>query len=111
DESNLTVRSDALRVQQIVNNLLVNAIKYTDKGYVKITSRCNEGKSPSLVIRIEDSGVGIHSKQIAGIFEPFTQADGTSTRKYGGIGMGLAIVKQLVSLLCGSIEVDSDLGK
>lgn len=111
DNSNLIVRSDALRIQQILNNLIVNAIKYTESGYVKVQFQYIQEKSLSIVLRIEDSGVGISKKNVARIFEPFTQIDETSTRKYGGIGMGLAIVRQLVSLLKGTIKVESDLGK
>ena len=109
--SNLIVRSDALRIQQIVNNLVVNAIKYTETGYVKVRLRYLKEKTVSLVIQIEDSGIGINTKNMPMLFEPFTQADEMSTRRHGGIGMGLAIVQQLVSLLGGSITVTSSVGQ
>jgi signal transduction histidine kinase/CheY-like chemotaxis protein len=111
EDANLIVSSDALRIQQVVNNLIANAIKYTEVGYVKIRFRYVENKSLWLVIRIEDSGIGIAPEKIKKMFEPFTQADETCTRKHAGFGMGLAIVQQLIKLLHGTMEIDSTLAK
>lgn len=107
---NGVINSDALRFQQIINNLCINAIKYTETGHVTLRVLYDE-KNPTLIIQVVDSGIGIEAKNIKKILEPFTQVDVSSTRKYGGLGMGLAIVQQLVNLLGGKLYFDSVVGK
>jgi len=105
------VCSDAMRIEQVLNNLVGNAIKYTDRGFVKMTLQYRQGKDLSLVMRVEDSGPGIDPQNFESLFKPFTQIDQSSARRYDGIGMGLAIVKRLVTLLGGITNVDSTPGK
>lgn len=104
---------DATRLTQILVNLVGNAIKFTDKGQVTVSlnAKQNTGETFTLVILVEDTGVGIASSKLDAIFERFTQADDEVNRKFGGTGLGLSIVKDLVELLKGSISVESVEGK
>ncbi len=102
------IYGDPGRLRQIIINLLGNAIKFTDKGHVSLAARMQE---EALYISVEDTGTGIPSHKLGEIFEKFTQADTTVTRKYGGTGLGLAITKQLVALMKGEIGVESAEGK
>jgi CheY-like chemotaxis protein len=96
--------SDPIRVQQILANLLTNAIKFTDAGSVSLdVGRENQ----NLFFRITDTGIGMTEEQMSRIFTPFEQADGSTTRKFGGTGLGLAIVKRIVDLMGGEIRVSS----
>jgi signal transduction histidine kinase/DNA-binding response OmpR family regulator len=107
------VLGDPLRVRQILANLLSNAIKFTERGWVRVGLSSNtsaEGRV-ELEIRVSDSGSGIPADKIRTIFEKFTQADGSITRKYGGTGLGLAITRRLVLLQGGAIRVESEPGK
>ncbi len=99
---------DSLRLMQILINLISNGVKFTQSGFVKLEISKLEGNIFSFVV--SDSGIGIDPKQINKIFESFTQADETTTRQYGGTGLGLAISKQLVTLMGGTIEIESQLG-
>ncbi len=107
----LCVVSDPWRVKQILNNLVENGIKYTDSGFVVVRLALIDGSTPQLMFTVEDSGIGISDAHIKSIYEPFTQVDQGVQRKYGGIGMGLAIVRDLISLLGGSVDVKSIPGK
>ena len=100
---------DPSRMRQMLTNLVSNAIKFTEKGYVRLSARTVDNET--LQLRVEDTGVGIAEDKLAEIFEKFTQADSSVTRKYGGTGLGLAITKQLVELMGGTIGVESVLGK
>lgn len=111
ESSNFNVRSDVFRIQQIVNNLISNAIKYTDQGIVNIQLRYATGTSCALQIRVEDSGIGICAEDFPLIFEPFVQIDQGSTRRHEGVGMGLTIVKKSLDALNGTIKITSELGK
>ncbi len=106
------VVGDANRLRQIVINLLGNAIKFTEKGEVildlKFTSK---GDKCELQFAVRDTGIGIPSEKLSAIFEPFTQADSSTTRKYGGTGLGLSISKKLIDLMNGKLWVESELGK
>jgi len=103
---------DPVRVRQVITNLVSNAIKFTESGHVKIgVETIMLDESGALIrIAVEDTGIGIPQSKIDGIFDKFTQADTSTTRKYGGTGLGLAICTQLVELMCGSIEARSQEG-
>jgi signal transduction histidine kinase/CheY-like chemotaxis protein/HPt (histidine-containing phosphotransfer) domain-containing protein len=104
---------DPLRVRQIATNLLSNAIKFTDRGSVVVTlgfSACVEGHV-NIALEVSDTGPGIAPDKLPTIFEKFTQADGSITRKFGGTGLGLAITRRLVDMHGGDIRVDSQLGR
>jgi len=104
---------DPLRVRQIVANLLSNAIKFTDHGSVVVKldlSPCAEGRL-NATIQVTDTGLGIPQDKLSTIFEKFTQADGSITRKYGGTGLGLAITRRLVEIHGGDVRVESQVGK
>lgn len=104
--------SDPGRLRQILTNLLGNAIKFTEKGFVRIFAAVDHaGEATTLRLEIEDSGIGIPPDKIATIFDKFTQADASITRRYGGTGLGLAITRQLVALMGGQISVESKVGK
>ena len=104
------IYSEPVRLKQILINLCSNAIKFTEQGSVGLSMKYNADEQ-CLEFVISDTGIGLTSIQIDKIFNPFTQADSTTTRKYGGTGLGLSLSKQLVELLGGSIEVDSVLGE
>ncbi|MCC6906864.1 MAG: response regulator [Phycisphaerales bacterium] len=104
------IQADPTRLRQILINLVGNAIKFTDSGWVKITSRLiqsEDGGKPMLKIDVIDSGVGMSASQLGRIFKPFAQADSSTTRRYGGTGLGLTISQRLAHMLGGRIEVDS----
>ena len=103
-------RGDALRVRQVLLNLLGNAVKFTETGHVTLRV-CKLAEEQGVVCEIEDSGIGIAPDRIAKIFEPFSQADASMTRRYGGTGLGTTIARQLTELMGGRIEVESELGK
>jgi len=107
------VLGDALRLQQVINNLLGNAIKFTERGKVSLCVACAECPPGEVVLKItvSDTGVGLSPDQISRLFQPFVQADTSTTRRYGGTGLGLSIAKRLVELMGGSIGVESQLGE
>ncbi|NCA73142.1 MAG: response regulator, partial [Sphingobacteriia bacterium] len=96
---------DALRIKQVLINLLGNAIKFTSQGWVSLSAR--PAGSDRLAFAVEDTGIGISAEQLARLFQPFAQADGSTTRRYGGTGLGLAISRQLVELMGGTLAVRS----
>lgn len=104
------VNGDEARLKQILNNLLSNALKFTSEGYVTLSLHCDSGEGGPIRFVVQDSGVGMSAEHIAKVFEKFTQADSTTTRRYGGSGLGLTISRQLAELMGGSISVESDLG-
>ncbi len=104
---------DPLRLEQILLNLLGNAVKFTSSGSVllNVTPAMEEGGRIVLEFSVYDSGIGMTKEQMDGIFQPFTQADGSITRRYGGTGLGLNICKRLVELMGGEIRVESEAGR
>lgn len=102
------IESDPHRLRQIVTNLVTNAIKYTDAGSIDV---CFEHMEARLDISVIDTGPGIAREQLPLIFQEFTQLDSSSTRRFDGAGMGLAVVRGLVNLLGGRIEVSSEVGQ
>lgn len=122
-----TIRGDAVRLRQILINLLNNAIKFTERGEISLTVKSQvttfhprtNGKASwalghgrkaifEISFDVRDTGVGIPSDRIEQLFEPFTQLDSSTTRKFGGTGLGLKIVKQLVEMMGGEVEVESE---
>jgi len=103
------LRGDPVRIKQILNNLTSNAVKFTEKGEVIISAEVIYETASNVGIRlsVKDTGIGIAPEQQATIFESFTQADGSVTRKYGGTGLGLTISRQLTELMGGRIGVQS----
>jgi signal transduction histidine kinase/ActR/RegA family two-component response regulator len=104
------VVGDESRIRQILMNLIGNALKFTSQGGVEVHVIRDLEDTDILRFEVRDSGIGIARNKQALIFEPFTQADGTTTRKYGGTGLGLTISRQLVKLMGGSMGVESELG-
>ncbi len=104
---------DPTRLRQVLLNLLGNAIKFTESGEValRVTRDANSTGSGSLRFTISDTGIGIPSEKLGAVFERFTQADSSTTRRYGGSGLGLTISKRLVELMGGCIRVESDVAK
>ncbi|NRA76773.1 MAG: response regulator, partial [Pseudoalteromonas sp.] len=100
---------DESRIRQVMNNLIGNAIKFTEQGSVTITVSQTQNKQ--LFFEVQDSGIGIAKHRLDAIFQPFEQADGTMTRRFGGTGLGTTISKQLVELMGGSIGAISEEGK
>ena len=100
---------DALRLGQILINLLSNAIKFTHSGHVKLTLGIDAQNAESMTLRfaVSDTGIGMTAEQIEHLFQEFSQADGSTTRKYGGTGLGLVIAKRFVELMGGRIWVES----
>lgn len=112
-EAAIRVAGDSLRLRQIVNNLVSNGIKFTEKGSVRVIQTVLRRTDGRVVLRIEvvDTGSGIPADKLALIFDKFTQADSSITRKHGGTGLGLAITKKLAELHGGTIRVESEVGK
>ncbi len=99
---------DPFRLKQIITNLLSNAIKFTEEGRIVVSAELKETSADLTVLfKVEDTGVGISKEKLSSIFNSFFQADGSTTRKYGGTGLGTAISKQLVELMHGKIRADS----
>lgn len=104
-------KTDRVKLHSIIKNLLSNAIKFTEKGEVTLHARLHPEKKGWARIQVKDTGIGISAKNQQMIFEEFRQVDATSTRLYGGSGLGLSIVKKFVNLLCGELMVESEEGK
>ena len=105
-------RGDPERIRQILVALGGNALKFTEHGYVHLRVTCREQTASQAImtLAVEDSGVGISEEKLPIIFERFTQADGSTTRRHGGIGIGLTIAKRLADLMGGTLTVESRLG-
>lgn len=105
------ITADPLRVRQMLSNLLSNSVKFTERGSVKLrVFRMTKEQGGDLAFEVTDTGVGIPEDKLGYIFEKFTQADGSISRKYGGTGLGLAITKKLIDMHGGAIFVESALG-
>ncbi len=107
---------DAHRLRQVLTNLVGNAIKFTDRGEVVVRcERVTDPADPPSVVRLRlavaDTGIGIPADKLRAVFEPFTQADGSTTRKYGGTGLGLTICQRLVELMGGRVWAESEPGQ
>jgi PAS domain S-box-containing protein len=110
DKLNRILLGDPVRLNQVLINLISNAVKFTHEGYIQVNCSIERERKDNCWVRIEvrDTGIGIPSEKLNTIFESFSQADASVTRKYGGSGLGLTIVKQLVELQRGKITVKSD---
>ncbi len=106
------LHGDGQKIKQSLLNLAHNAVKFTPDGYVRICADLlsSENRKVRVRFRVEDSGIGIEKLAQEKIFQPFVQADGSTTRFYGGTGLGLSITKRFVELMKGKLEVDSELG-
>ncbi len=112
------VIGDALRLRQVLLNLVSNAVKFTETGEVVVTVSCkapltavdNDNKRVYLQLMVRDTGIGMSAATLVNLFDPFTQADSSTTRRYGGTGLGLAITQRLVELMGGEIRVESQVG-
>jgi len=104
---------DSLRLGQVLINLCDNAIKFTKQGEIVLTAKAIEQADDKITLQfsIRDTGIGMSPEQISKLFKPFTQADTSTTRKYGGTGLGLIICKKIIEMMGGTIHVKSELGK
>jgi len=109
DEAHQQLRGDPMRLRQVLLNLVANAIKFTERGEVSVKVRVSDisDYGVQLLFEVQDTGIGLTPEAQARLFQPFVQADGSITRKYGGTGLGLAICKQLIEMMDGRVGVDS----
>ncbi|OOM78169.1 signal transduction histidine-protein kinase BarA [Clostridium puniceum] len=107
------VIGDPTKLRQVISNLVSNAVKFTHEGeiFIEISLITETDNNAELLFEIRDTGIGMNEEEISKLFKPFSQADSSSTRKYGGSGLGLAICKRLVEMMGGSIGVKSEKGK
>lgn len=101
---------DRLRLAQVLGNLLSNAVKFTSEGAVTVSARQGAGQD-EVLLSVRDTGCGMDPEELARVFEPFSQADVSTTRRYGGTGLGLSIVMRLIDLMSGSLDVQSAPGE
>jgi len=108
-----TLIADPARLRQVLLNLMGNAVKFTETGFISVQAdvTCWKGTSAELCVVLKDTGIGIPKDKHAQLFQQFMQADASTTRKYGGTGLGLAICHRLLQLMGGSIQVESEPGK
>jgi PAS domain S-box-containing protein len=100
-----SIRSDPVRLRQVLANLVDNAIKFTSVGAVEVIARLVDGDVPRLVVDVADTGIGMTSQQQRHLFQPFTQADSSTTRSFGGTGLGLSISRRLARMLGGDVVI------
>ncbi|MFC5404162.1 response regulator [Cohnella soli] len=106
------INVDVTKMRQVLINLLSNANKFTDAGSIKFdVYKQSRGNLNGYVFRVEDTGIGMTPEQLEKLFQPFTQADASTTRKYGGTGLGLAISQRFIQLMGGDIVVESEFGQ
>ena len=106
------MRADLVKVRQILLNLTANAAKFTERGHIglAVARRVDRGRE-WLVFEVRDTGIGMSPEQVARLFQPFTQADDSTTRKYGGTGLGLAITRRFCRMMGGTVTVESEPGR
>ncbi|MCP4252832.1 MAG: response regulator, partial [Candidatus Scalindua sp.] len=109
----ISLIGDPLRLGQVLTNLASNAIKFTEAGEVVVSVKVVRKEEENVILRfaVKDTGVGLSEEQIGKLFQSFSQADGSTTRKYGGTGLGLTICKRLVEMMGGEIRIESEPGK
>ncbi len=103
-----SLATDLGKLKIVLKNLLGNAVKFTAQGHVSISA---QGEAGGVAIAVTDTGIGIPAEALDVIFEPFHQVDGSNTRQYGGTGLGLYIVKRFLTLLGGTVAVESEVGR
>jgi signal transduction histidine kinase len=113
DEAQRGLRGDPARLRQVLLNLVANAIKFTESGQVTVRVNRTDASEHGvrLLFEVLDTGIGLAPDALARLFQPFVQADGSITRKYGGTGLGLAISKQLIEMMGGHVGVESEPGQ
>ncbi len=112
DQTPGAVIGDRMRLQQVLLNLVGNAIKFTERGEVELSLRSlSDDDAADLEFAVRDTGIGISPSALEHLFQPFTQADASTTRRFGGTGLGLSICKNLVEMMGGTIWVESELGR
>jgi PAS domain S-box-containing protein len=104
-----TVRGDPVRVRQILSNFITNALKFTERGHVRIAAAPTAGGS--VLIKVSDTGPGVHEEMRERLFTPFSQGDSSTTRRFGGTGLGLSICRELAQLMGGSVGMESVFGE
>jgi PAS domain S-box-containing protein len=109
-ETPAVVQGDPVRLRQILANFISNAIKFTEQGEIRVVVSPSHAYEQGIYLGVRDTGIGIPPDRLTAIFEPFTQADSSTTRKYGGTGLGLTICKRLAEMMGGQIGVESELG-
>jgi signal transduction histidine kinase len=110
DDARIGLRGDPARLRQVLLNLVSNAIKFTERGEVTVRVSVAEASEHGvrLLFEVQDTGIGLAPEALSRLFQPFVQADGSITRKYGGTGLGLAICKQLIEMMGGRVGVESE---
>lgn len=111
DESIQHITGDSVKIKQILFNLISNAAKFTENGTITLGYKTHQDDNNFLSIYVQDTGIGIEQDKVAKVFEEFGQADSSTTRKYGGTGLGLSLVKRFSELMGGSIKLESEIGK
>jgi signal transduction histidine kinase len=101
------LRTNPGKLKMVIKNLIGNAVKFTEQGSVVVEAHSQQ---EGIAISVSDTGIGIPPAEVRNIFEPFLQVERSTTRRYGGIGLGLHIVKRLLEMLGGTIEVQSTIG-
>jgi adenylate cyclase len=104
------MHADQMRVRQALLNLITNANKFTERGTIKITAQPQADNPQRIMIAVADTGIGMTAEQMGKLFQDFSQADSSTTRKYGGTGLGLAISRRFCQMMGGDISVESELG-
>ena len=109
----VVLMGDGLRLNQVLINLINNAIKFTEEGRIAltVTSKPVTDEEVLLQVTVEDTGIGMDSSELARAFQPFAQGDASITRRYGGTGLGLVISRELLRLMRGELSVDSAKGR
>ena len=111
DDAKGSWRGDAVRIRQVISNLVSNAVKFTEQGEIRVLiQRETTADSDVLAISVSDTGIGVSAENLPKLFEKFIQADSTTTRRFGGTGLGLTISRHIVELMGGTIEVESRVG-
>ena len=112
ESDDLVLLGDPGRIRQILTNLLTNSIKFTSEGYVRLTAKITSDTAETTAVEfgVEDTGIGIEEEVKKRLFKPFSQADSSTARRFGGTGLGLTISKNLVDLMKGTIDLQSKLG-
>src|SRR5690606_28535727 len=107
-----TIHADMTKLRQVLFNLLSNASKFTQNGLIQLTcERQARSAGDEVIFRVTDSGIGMNEEQLSRLFQDFTQADSSTTRKHGGTGLGLAISRRFCQMMGGDITVTSEVGK